>query len=101
MAMKLMPRICALIGAALITLSLMPAAVANATEGDLVRTMTWNVRTRNHGPSEWARLIGNQGPDVVGLQEICMSELPELVRKLKEDYKITYNIAEGGYGGRA
>lgn len=48
-----------------------------------VRVMTWNVRTSDFGPSDWATVINDLRPDVLTLQETCAAEAPKLVDELR------------------
>ena len=73
-----------------------PAAPApGPLPGDAVRVMTWNVETREHDPTEWARTVAEWRPDVVGLQEICAGEAAELAEGLRREYGLTYEAVPG------
>jgi endonuclease/exonuclease/phosphatase family metal-dependent hydrolase len=60
-----------------------------------IRVMTWNGQTQFHGSDEWARVVGNQAPDVVGMQEVCVREVKDLRDRLKEDYNLDYYVTYG------
>lgn len=68
-----------------------------------LRVMTWNAGTTrdqfsnpfHHKIKQWSQVIGNQEPHIVGLQEICMSELDRLLDYLEEDYGLEYTAVEG------
>jgi endonuclease/exonuclease/phosphatase family metal-dependent hydrolase len=68
---------------------------AQAAGAQNVRVMTWNGQTQHHGPGEWVRVVGNQRPDVLAMQEVCVREVKELVKKLKDTYNLSYYIAYG------
>jgi endonuclease/exonuclease/phosphatase family metal-dependent hydrolase len=69
-----------------------------------LRVMTWNAGTTRDQLSnplhnkikQWSQVIGNQKPDIVGLQEICMVELDRLLYYLEEDYHMEYIAVQGG-----
>jgi endonuclease/exonuclease/phosphatase family metal-dependent hydrolase len=60
-----------------------------------VRVMTWNGQTQYHDADEWARVVGNQAPDIVGMQEVCVREIKELRNRLKDDYGLDYYVSYG------
>jgi endonuclease/exonuclease/phosphatase family metal-dependent hydrolase len=57
--------------------------------------MTWNVQSLAHEPSEWAEVIAQQRPDVLGVQEICTSEALELAAVLRRDHGQPYEVVPG------
>lgn len=81
-----------------------PSTASAQAEQAVARIMTWNVRTRNFGSDDWNKVVGNQKPDIVGFQEICVREAKDLRKLLKEKYQLEYHLAlgsvrEGRYPG--
>jgi endonuclease/exonuclease/phosphatase family metal-dependent hydrolase len=68
---------------------------AQAAGAQNVRVMTWNGQTQYHGPGEWVRVVGSQKPDVLAMQEVCVREVKELVKQLKDKYNLSYYVAYG------
>jgi endonuclease/exonuclease/phosphatase family metal-dependent hydrolase len=40
-------------------------------------------------------VIGNQKPDIVGLQEACVTDIRGVIKQLKEKYGLTYHVKYG------
>ena len=78
----------------LIAAALIPISSAQAQPVADFRVMTWNVKTELFGPHDWAKVIKDLRPDILGLQEICASEGPQLISALK-GYGLTYFAAAG------
>jgi len=57
--------------------------------------MTWNVKAFELQFDGVVRVIGNQKPDVVGLQEVCVAQLEDIRSALRERYKLRYRMQPG------
>lgn len=57
--------------------------------------MTWNVQTHAHAPVEWADVVADLRPDVLGLQEICTDEAFALATVLRRDHGLEYQVVPG------
>lgn len=57
--------------------------------------MTWNVQTAEHDPREWASVVAQLRPDVLGLQEVCRGEADELAELLRRDHGLAYSVVPG------
>lgn len=68
---------------------------ALAQSGSTIRAMTWNVNTRTFAAEHWARVIGNQKPDIIALQEICVREAEDLKDILADKYDLEYELVLG------
>lgn len=78
---------------------------------DAIRVMTWNVKTGpqnrtdliTFGPQNWKKVIGNQRPDIVALQEICVDnvEVSTLVKELKKSYGLEYRYVQAAMSTKA
>jgi endonuclease/exonuclease/phosphatase family metal-dependent hydrolase len=75
-----------------------PAAPVAATggTGPQLRVMTWNVRTADFDPDDWAPVVADLRPDVVGLQEVCAGEAQRLADLLGDEHDLDYEVAVGG-----
>ena len=60
-----------------------------------LRVMTWNVQTGAHDPDEWAPVVADLRPDVLGLQEVCTRDAEELAHLLRRDHGLDYQVARG------
>lgn len=60
-----------------------------------LRVMTWNVQTGAHDPDEWAPVVADVRPDVLGLQEVCTRDAEELADLLRRDHGLEYQVARG------
>ncbi|MCW0212427.1 MAG: endonuclease/exonuclease/phosphatase family protein [Pseudonocardia sp.] len=60
-----------------------------------VRVMTWNVATIRFAPADWAPVVAEQAPDVLGLQEICTGDAEELRELLRRDHGLEYRLVPG------
>ena len=83
--------------AVLLALLVLPACAASPPPAGPpgLRVMTWNVQSLAHEPSEWAEVIAQQRPDVLGVQEICTSEALELAAVLRRDHGQPYEVVPG------
>jgi endonuclease/exonuclease/phosphatase family metal-dependent hydrolase len=70
-----------------------PAAPA-APAADL-RIMTWNVKTNEFDPPDWAPVVAAQAPDVVTFQEICAGDAQRLADLLRTEHGLDYQVATG------
>jgi hypothetical protein len=66
-----------------------------APAGGGLRVMTWNVRTADFDPTDWAPTVAAQRPEVLGLQEICAGEAVELAELLRRDHGLAYEAVPG------
>jgi len=60
-----------------------------------LRVMTWNVQTGGHDPDEWAPVVADLRPDVIGLQEVCTRDAAELADLLRRDHGLEYRVVQG------
>ena len=60
-----------------------------------LRVMTWNVRTNTFDAPDWAPVVAERMPDVVGFQEICVGDAQELADLLRAEYGLDYEVAVG------
>jgi endonuclease/exonuclease/phosphatase family metal-dependent hydrolase len=83
--------------AVLLALLVLPACATSPPPADAstLRVMTWNVQSLAHEPSEWAEVIAQQRPDVLGVQEICSAEVLELAAVLRRDHGLAYEVVPG------
>jgi endonuclease/exonuclease/phosphatase family metal-dependent hydrolase len=83
--------------AVLLALLVLPACatVPPPADASTWRVMTWNVQSLAHEPSEWAEVIAQQRPDVLGVQEICTAEALELAALLRRDHGLPYEVVPG------
>lgn len=83
--------------AVLLALLVLPACATSPPPADAstFRVMTWNVQSLAHEPSEWAEVIAQQRPDVLGVQEICTAEALELAAVLRRDHGLPYEVVPG------
>lgn len=70
-----------------------PAAPADP--GPELRVMTWNVRTNEFDAPDWAPVVAERLPDVVGFQEICAGDAQELADLLRDEHGLDYEVALG------
>ena len=63
---------------------------ANAAE-----VMTWNVGSLDRNPDGVVSTIGNQRPDVVGLQEVCVRQSDWIVSEVARRYGVRYHEQPG------
>ena len=75
--------------------ALPPASAASSPDGDALRVMTWNVRTSDFDPADWAPVVAAARPDVLGLQEICAGEAVALAELLRRDHGLAYEAVPG------
>lgn len=73
----------------------LPPPSAPSPAGDALRVMTWNVRTSDFDPADWAPVVAGQRPDVLGLQEICAGEAVALAELLRRDHGLAYEAVPG------
>jgi endonuclease/exonuclease/phosphatase family metal-dependent hydrolase len=61
-----------------------------------LRVMTWNLKAEDGENFDgWVKVIGNQKPDIVGLQEACVTDVRGVMKQLKEKYGLTYHVKYG------
>jgi endonuclease/exonuclease/phosphatase family metal-dependent hydrolase len=62
----------------------------------VLRIMTWNLKAEDGENFDgWVKVIGNQKPDIVGLQEACVTDVRGVMKQLKEKYGLTYHVKYG------
>jgi endonuclease/exonuclease/phosphatase family metal-dependent hydrolase len=76
-------------------LVLLPACSGPAGAGPALRVMTWNVRTADFDPPDWAGVVAERRPDVVAFQEICAGEAQRLADLLRDGYGQRYEVVTG------
>lgn len=81
--------------AALLAIGSAACVSAAPSVANSLQVMTWNVNTRNFAAHEWAGVIAEQAPDVVGLQEICTREAEDLQDVLRTEYGLAYELVPG------
>lgn len=59
------------------------------------RVMTWNIKSSVNNIDGWVAVIGNQKPDIVGLQETCVKHAYEIQAKVRERYGPDYHLEFG------
>jgi endonuclease/exonuclease/phosphatase family metal-dependent hydrolase len=69
--------------------------VPPVSAGAALRVMTWNVRTSDFDPADWAPVVAAARPDVLGLQEICAGEAVALAELLRRDHGLAYEAVPG------
>ena len=80
--------------AAPLTFAVLVMAPAAASASN-AKVMTWNVKGGELQFDGVVSVIGNQNPDVVGLQEICVAQLEQIRTALAERYKLRYRLQPG------
>lgn len=78
-----------------VTVGAMVLLPATAAARDIT-VMSWNVKAEWNHVVRWARVIEDKRPDVVGMQEICVSQARELARRLRRagvGYRLTLGSA--------
>ena len=72
-----------------------PAPGATPAPGPALRVMTWNVRTNTFDAPDWAPVVADLRPDVVGFQEICAGDARDLADLLRAEHGLDYQVALG------
>lgn len=83
------------LAAALVTISAQGAGAAQAATSVKVMTWNWEIPKHHFYQRGWTNVVKSQQPDILGLQEICVKWVQQLVDDLKNEAGVQYDVVNG------